>query len=105
MSATGCRCCSPPPTLDIAEPGAEFQVTDVIGNPAADPPAGRGGVLDRSLPRLLRARRHRPHLAGGAVSLDAGGDSIRVGRYRSRRPQDGRRRSKRRPVRSDQKLE
>ena len=55
---------------------------------AADPPAGRGGVLDRSLPRLLRARRHRPHVACGAVSLDAGRDSIRVGRPRARRPGD-----------------
>ena len=69
---------------------------------AADPAAGRSGVLDRSLPRLLRARRHRPHVAGGAVSLDAGSDSIRVGRYRAGRPQDHRRRSERGPVRSDQ---
>jgi hypothetical protein len=89
--------------LDIAEPGAEFQVTDVARNfEAADPSAGRGGVLDGSLPRLLRARRHRPHVAGGAVSLDAGGNSVRVGRQRPSRPQDHRRRSQGCPVRSDQ---
>ncbi len=41
-------------TLDIAEPGAEFQATNAIVNPnAADPPAGRGGVHDRILHRLL----------------------------------------------------
>ena len=32
-SATGCRRCSAAGTLDIAEPGAEFQVTDVVVNP------------------------------------------------------------------------
>jgi hypothetical protein len=31
-------------TLEIAEPGAEFQVTEVILNEAADPSAGRGGA-------------------------------------------------------------
>ena len=45
-------------TLGIAEPGAAFQATNEIRqSEAADPPVGRGGVLDRSLPRLLRARR------------------------------------------------
>ena len=90
-------------TLDIAEPGAEFQVTDVIVNPKL--PIRRlvaAGCSTESLPRLLRARRHRPHVACGAVSLDAGRDSIRVGRYRARRPGDNRRRSERHPVRSDQ---
>ena len=89
--------------LDIAEPGAEFQVTDVIVNPKL--PIRRlvaAGCSSGSLPRLLRARRHRPHVAGGAVSLDAGRDSIRVGRYRAGRPGDNRRRSERHPVRSDQ---
>ena len=32
VSATSCRPCSAA-GLDIAEPGAEFQVTDVVGNP------------------------------------------------------------------------
>ena len=94
------------PTLDIAEPGAEFQVTDAISN--AKLPIRRmvaAGCSTDSLPRLLRARRHRPHVASGAVSLDAGGDSIRVGRHSPRRPQDNRRRSERRPVRSDPKPE
>jgi hypothetical protein len=44
-------------TLDIAEPGAEFQATDVIVNSTLPArrlvAAGRGGVLDRVLPRLL----------------------------------------------------
>ncbi len=91
-------------TLDIAEPGAEFQVTDVIVDPkATDTSAGRGGVLDRSLPRLLRTRRHRPHVAGGAVSLDAGHDAVRVGRHRATRPGVNRRRAERHAVRSDQR--
>ena len=90
--------------LDIAEPGAEFQVTDVIvDRKLADPSAGRGWVLDRSLPRLLRARRHRPYVAGGAVSLDAGRDPVRVGRHRATRPGVDRRRSERHSVRSDQR--
>src|SRR5687767_14436010 len=59
-------------------------------------------MLDRSsLPRLLRARRQRPYVGGGTVSLDAGGDATRVGRYRSRRAEDNRRRSEGTPVRSD----
>ena len=70
---------------------------------AADSSAGRGGVLDRSsLPRLLRARRYRPHVACGAVSLDAGRDSIRVGRYCAGGPGDNRRRSERDPLGRDQ---
>ena len=50
-------------TLDIAEPGAEFQVTDVIVNPKL--PIRRlvaAGCSTDSLPRLLRARRQRPHV-------------------------------------------
>ena len=87
-------------TLDIADPGAEFQMVAVTGVQAADPPAGRGGMLDRSLPRLLRARRRRAYLAGRAVSLDPRVDSLRMGRYRPARPQDNRRRAEGRPLRS-----
>ena len=67
-------------TLDIAEPEAEFQVTDVRSNPTLQiRRLVAAGCSTRSLPRLLRARRHRPHVAGGAISLDTGGHSIRVG--------------------------
>ena len=89
--------------LDIAEPGAKFQVTDVIVDPNL--PIRRlvaAGCSTELLPRLLRARRHRPHVARGDVSLDACRDTIRVGRYRARRPGDNRRRSEGHPVRRDQ---
>ena len=67
-------------TLALAEPKAKFQATDVmVESEPADSSAGRGGVLNRLLPRLLRARRHRPHVARRAVSLDACRDPIRVG--------------------------
>ena len=91
-------------TLDIADPGAEFQGTNVVANPKLPTSsADRGGVLERSsLPRLLRARRYRPHVACGVVSLDAGRDSIRVGQYRAAGPGDNRRRSERDPVGRDQ---
>src|SRR6185503_21332999 len=72
---------------------------------AADPPAGRGRVLDRSLPRLLRARRHRPHLVRNPVSLDAGCDSPGVRRSCPTRPGDDRGSSKRDPLRTDQELD
>ena len=91
-------------TLDVAEPGAEIQSTDAIGHPeAAASSIGRGRVLDRSLPRLLRARRQRPHVAGGTLSLDAGRDPIRVGRPRARRPGHHRRRPERRALRQGQR--
>ena len=91
-------------TLDIAEVGAEFQGTDVIVNPKR--PVRRlvaAGCSNRSLPRLLRARRQRPHVAGGALSLDAGRDSIRVGRPRERRSVQHRRSPEGRAVRHGQR--
>ena len=94
------------PSLDIAEPGAKIPGhRRGRRSDAAEPPAGRGGVLDRSLPRLLRAGRHCSHVARGAVSLDARRDSVRVGRCRAERPCEYRGRQERRPVRSDQKPE
>ena len=87
--------------LDIAEPGAAFQVTDVIADPKLPTCRLVAAGIDRSPPRLLRTRWHC-HVAGGAVSLDAGLDSVRVGRYRATRAGVNRRRSQRRSVRNNQ---
>ncbi len=104
MSARGCRRCSA-----VRHGNRHRRARSRVSRQrrdrqfeAASPPAGRGGLLVRSLPRLLRARRYRPHVAGGAVSLDTGRDSIRVGWCRARRTGDDRRRSERHPIRSDQ---
>jgi hypothetical protein len=91
--------------LDIAEPGAKFQVTGTNLTPVCRSAGWSRGLLDRSLPRALRARRYRTHLARRAVSLDAGRDSIRMGRCRARTTRDNRRHSEGRAVRSHQELE
>ena len=90
-------------TLDIAEPGAEFQVTDVILNPKLP------------IRRLVAAGCSTDHCL---VYYERGGivhtwqvalfhwtpAATRLGRYRARRPDDNRPRSERHPVRSDQEL-
>ena len=90
--------------LDIAEPGAEFQGTGAVVNPKL--PIRRlvaaGCSTDHCLV-VLRARRERPHVAGGAFSLDACCDPIRVGRYCERRPDHHRPGSERCAVRSGQR--
>ena len=68
-------------TLDIAESGAEFQGTDAVVNPKL--PIRRlvaaGCSTDHCL--VYYERGGSAHtLAGGALSLDAGSDPIRVGR-------------------------
>ena len=89
--------------LDIAEPGAEFQVTDVILNPKLPirrlVAAGcstdhcfvyyeRGGIVHTWQVALF-------HWTPAATGFEWGGTA--------RRPEDNRRRSRRRPVRSDRK--
>ena len=63
-------------TLDIAEPGAEFQVTDVIVKPNL--PIRRlvaaGCSTDHCL--VYYERGGIAHVAGGAVSLDGGRDAV-----------------------------
>ena len=68
--------------LDIAEPGAQFQATDVVVNPKL--PTRRlvaaGCSYDHCLVYYERGGiAHTWHVA--LVSLDAGRDSIRVGRH------------------------
>ena len=91
-------------TLDIAESRAEFQGTDLTVSPKR--PLRRlvaAGCSNRSLPGLLRARRERPHVVGGTLSLDARRDPLRVGWSRARRPGNHRRRPERRAFRHGQR--
>ena len=77
--------------LDIAETGAEFQANTVVGNSKL--PTRRliaaGCSYDHCLVHYERGGSAR-YEACGAVSLDTGGNSIRMGRYRTRRPGDNR---------------
>ena len=91
-------------TLDIAETGAAFQVGE---KSVAPPPTRRlvaAGCSGRGY-RLVYYERggQHPHVARGAVSLDTGGDEIRVGQDGSRWPVDNRRCPEGYPVRRDQR--
>ena len=94
------------PDLDIAEPGAEFQATDVIGTPKL--PIRRMVAAGCSPDHCLVYYERGGIAHTWQVALfhwTTGRNSIRVGRHRPRRTQDDRRRSHGGPVRSDQEPE